>query len=76
MLGFFKRGWTTACLKVNGKMLVPKELLVINKILGPTVSVTSLRSLVGKISRLHVVDFIRDMTSDKKNSDTGSKLPK
>ena len=39
-LGFFKRGCTTVCLKIEGKSQFSKELLIINKILGPTISIT------------------------------------
>ena len=44
--GFFKRGWTTLCLKECGEVPLFRELLIINKILGPTVLITSLRNLV------------------------------
>ena len=54
--GFFKRGWTTVC--ECGKMTLFRELLMINKILGPTVSITSLRNLVGIKSGLQVVSFM------------------
>ena len=36
--GFLKMGRSTACLKECGKMPLFRELFIINKILGPTVS--------------------------------------
>jgi len=49
-----------ACLKVDGKVPLARELFIINKILGPTVLKTSLRNFVGIKSRLHVADSICD----------------
>ena len=62
--GFFKRGWTTACLK---------ECV---KILGPAMSITSpheLINLVGRKSRLQVGGFICDVSFVRKGREPGSK---
>lgn len=58
-LGFFKRGW---------QWPLESELLIINKIPGLTVSQT----LSGIESRLHIVDFMCKMISDKHDNETGS----
>ena len=60
-----------ACLEIEGKNPFLRELLIIDKILGPTVSIASLRNFVGIASRLHVVGFIWAMISDKNDSDIG-----
>jgi len=49
---------TIACLKIEGKVPLAKELFIINKILGPTVPITYLKNVVGIKSRLHVADFM------------------
>lgn len=73
-LGFFKRGWIIAFLKAEGNMPSFKELFMTDKMLGPTVSKTSLRNLVGIKTRLHAVSFIWNIVSDKKGA--GLKLVK
>ena len=72
-MGFFKRGWTAECLKADGKTPWIKELLKIDKRLGPTVFKTSLRNFVGIKSRLQVVCSMSVKISDIKDSETGWK---
>ena len=45
------------------------ELLIINKILGPTVSITSLRNLVEIKPRLQLAGFICNMSFVKNGSE-------
>ncbi len=53
----FKTGSITACLNSNGTMPWNKLLFIINNILGPIVSTTSLNNRDGRMSWREVVGF-------------------
>jgi len=50
-VGFFKRGWTTACLKAEGAVPVDREEFKRNVIVGSRVGRNQESSLGGKWSR-------------------------
>lgn len=55
---FFKRGWTTAFLKLEGTMPEDSERFMMERIVGATVIMFSLRKAVGIMSSEHDVVFI------------------
>ena len=74
-MGFFRRGWTTACLKQVGMEPVAREL-IIERLLGPATSKTSFRKAVGIISRGQVADFMEETISMREGSVMGWKQTK
>ena len=73
---FFRRGWTTACLKQVGIVPVARELLTIERMLGAAMSKTSFRRAVGTISRGQVADFIEETIFIREGSVMGWKQSK
>jgi len=55
--GFFKIGFTMACLQKEGTIPDRMLLFIIAKIQSPTLSTISLKNLVGTISQAEVVGF-------------------
>ena len=64
-LGFFRRGWTEACLKLDGTTPVFKQLFITARVRGQMVSKTSLKRREGMMSEGLKVDFRLETTSDR-----------
>ena len=73
-VGFFKSGCTNAALRVEGKQPVDREQLTMFKILGPIVCKTSLKNLVGIVSRGQEEDFIWEMVFSRPGREIWSNM--
>ena len=60
-------GWTTVCLKYSGKRTQPelRQLLIIDRMLGPDMSKASLIRCEKTISRVQVLGFILETMSSR-----------